>query len=44
MRNVNNDLSYETIRDELHRRLDDLREKYGETAEDSFRMRPVGDR
>ena len=44
MQNVYNDPSYQIIRDELHRRLDDLREKYGETAEDSFRMRPVPDR
>jgi arylsulfatase A-like enzyme len=41
MRNVYNDPSYARVRDDLHARLDGLREKYGETPEDSFRMRPV---
>ena len=41
MQNVYNDPSYASVRDDLHIRLDELREKYGETEEDSFRMRPV---
>ncbi len=41
MQNVYNDPSYAAVRDDLHLRLDELREKYGETPEDSFRMRPV---
>ena len=41
MQNVYDDPSYAAVRDELHTRLDELREKYGETAGDSFRLLPV---
>ena len=41
MQNIYNDPAYTSVRDDLHLRLDELREKYGETPEDSFRMRPV---
>ncbi len=41
MQNVYDDPAYAGVRDDLHTRLDELREKYGETPEDSFRLLPV---
>ncbi|TVR68437.1 MAG: DUF4976 domain-containing protein, partial [Marinilabiliales bacterium] len=41
MQNVYDDPSYAVVRDDLHIRLDELRDKYGETPEDSFRLLPV---
>ncbi len=41
MQNVYDDPEYLSVRDDLHVRLDQLREKYGETEEDSFRILPV---
>jgi arylsulfatase A-like enzyme len=41
MQNVYNDPEYASVREELHGQLDNLREKYGESKEDSFRLLPV---
>ena len=41
MNNVYNDPAYADVRDLLHGQLEGLRETYGETAEDSFRLRPI---
>ncbi len=41
MQNFYNDPGYASVQEELHVRLDELREKYGESAEDSFRLIPV---
>ena len=41
MQNIYNDPDYAPIREELHKQLDELREKYGEVEEDSFRLLPV---
>ena len=45
MQNVYDDPDYRAVRDELHIRLNNLREKYGDTdLENSFRLVPVRDR
>lgn len=41
MQSVYHDPAYASEREDLHRQLDALREKYGETPEDSFRLVPV---